>query len=152
MYNGTEIQAVITYNIQNIRVLRNYPIIWNIICKQLLPQTGCFRFYGYKDEKIWYNEISGFAGQCSNNYFLGLVLMGMSETSFLLLLLLLVKGYTVTRGRLPISASIKLTVFMCIYAVTYVSIFIYEAKVMIRYTTILNRFLFIVNKSIFAGF
>ncbi|CAH1099536.1 unnamed protein product [Psylliodes chrysocephalus] len=59
----------------------------------------------------------------------GLVLMGMSETSFLLLLLLLVKGYTVTRGRLPISASIKLTVFMCIYAVTYVSIFIYEAKV-----------------------
>ncbi|XP_074040351.1 transmembrane protein 145 [Leptinotarsa decemlineata] len=60
---------------------------------------------------------------------LGMMLMGASETSFLLLLLLLAKGFTITRGRLPLPASIKLTIFMCIYSVTYVAIFIYEAKV-----------------------
>nr|CAH7761654.1 unnamed protein product [Callosobruchus chinensis] len=59
----------------------------------------------------------------------GLMLMGGSETTFLLLLLLLAKGYTVTRGRLPLAASVKLTIFMCLYIVTYVTIFIYEAKV-----------------------
>lgn len=59
----------------------------------------------------------------------GAVLLGASETSFLLLLLLLAKGYTTTRGRLPIGTSVKLTVFMCIYSVTYTAIFIYEAKV-----------------------
>lgn len=55
--------------------------------------------------------------------------MGGSETYFLLLLLLLAKGYTVTRGRLPVSCSIKLTIFMCSYVVTYVAIFIYESVV-----------------------
>ncbi|KAG5900075.1 hypothetical protein JTB14_016047 [Gonioctena quinquepunctata] len=60
---------------------------------------------------------------------LGMILSGASETSFLLLLLLLAKGYTITRGRLPLPASIKLTIFMCLYVVTYISIFIYEAKV-----------------------
>uniref|UniRef100_A0A6P7GNK5 Transmembrane protein 145-like n=1 Tax=Diabrotica virgifera virgifera TaxID=50390 RepID=A0A6P7GNK5_DIAVI len=59
----------------------------------------------------------------------GFMLMGTSETSFVLLLLLLAKGYTVTRGTLPLPASVKLTIFMCLYSVTYVSIFIYEAKV-----------------------
>lgn len=55
--------------------------------------------------------------------------MGASETIYLLLLLLLAKGFTITRGRLPLAASVKLTVFMCLYIVTYISIFIYEANV-----------------------
>ncbi|XP_065173129.1 transmembrane protein 145-like isoform X2 [Atheta coriaria] len=60
---------------------------------------------------------------------MGNMFMGMSETCFLLLLLLLAKGYTVTRGRLPLSAGVKVTIFMCLYVVTYISLFIYEAKV-----------------------
>lgn len=60
---------------------------------------------------------------------IGGVFMGTSETLFLLVLLLLAKGYTTTRGRLPLSASVKLTVFMNLYSITYVAIFIYEAKV-----------------------
>ncbi|KAJ8913743.1 hypothetical protein NQ315_007460 [Exocentrus adspersus] len=36
----------------------------------------------------------------------GMVLMSASETCFLLLLLLLAKGFTITRGRLPLSASV----------------------------------------------
>ncbi|XP_060534334.1 transmembrane protein 145-like isoform X2 [Cylas formicarius] len=59
----------------------------------------------------------------------GNMLMGASETCYLLLLLLLAKGYTVTRGRLPIKASVKLTIFMCLYVTTYLTIFVYEAIV-----------------------
>ncbi|KAF2899900.1 hypothetical protein ILUMI_06283, partial [Ignelater luminosus] len=59
----------------------------------------------------------------------GSMFMGCSETCFLLLLLLLAKGYTITRGRLPLAASVKLTIFMCLYSVTYICIFVYEAKV-----------------------
>ncbi|CAH1163323.1 unnamed protein product [Phaedon cochleariae] len=59
----------------------------------------------------------------------GMILMSISETSFVLLLLLLAKGFTITRGRLPLPASIKLTIFMCVYAVIYLSLFVYEAKV-----------------------
>ncbi|KAJ4444911.1 hypothetical protein ANN_06710, partial [Periplaneta americana] len=49
-----------------------------------------------------------------------------SETIFLLLLLLLGKGFTVTRGRLRLASSIKLTIFMCLYIVTYTVLFVYE--------------------------
>ena len=58
--------------------------------------------------------------------------MGCSEISFLLLLLLLAKGYTITKGRLSLSISVKLTIFMCVYTITYISLFIYEAKVHTR--------------------
>ncbi|XP_034235030.1 transmembrane protein 145-like isoform X2 [Thrips palmi] len=59
---------------------------------------------------------------------LGRLLEAGSETTFLLLLLLLAKGFTVTRGRLRVGSSIKLTIFMCLYVVTYVSLFIYERE------------------------
>lgn len=60
---------------------------------------------------------------------IGGVFMGCSETIYLLVLLLLAKGYTTTRGRLPLAASVKLTVFMNLYAITYITLFIYETKV-----------------------
>ncbi|KAI4455348.1 intimal thickness receptor-related [Holotrichia oblita] len=60
---------------------------------------------------------------------LGAMCMGCSETCFLLLLLLLAKGYTITRGKLSLTASVKLTIFMCLYSITYIALFIYEAKV-----------------------
>ncbi|XP_050678257.1 transmembrane protein 145-like [Leptidea sinapis] len=53
---------------------------------------------------------------------------GVSEMTFLLLLLLMAKGYTITRGRLKAGFTVKLTVFMCCYVVTYVVLFIYQAK------------------------
>ncbi|CAK1546479.1 unnamed protein product [Leptosia nina] len=58
----------------------------------------------------------------------GQFLCGASETTFLLLLILLAKGYTITRGRLKVGFTVKLTVFMCLYVLTYVVIFIYQAK------------------------
>ncbi|CAH1407389.1 unnamed protein product [Nezara viridula] len=49
-----------------------------------------------------------------------------SEVIFLLLLLLMAKGYTITRGRIRLSSSVKLTIFMCLYVIMYVTLFIYE--------------------------
>ncbi|XP_072948677.1 transmembrane protein 145-like [Epargyreus clarus] len=58
----------------------------------------------------------------------GEFLCGVSEMTFLLLLILMAKGYTITRGRLKVAFTIKLTVFMCCYVVTYIVLFVYQAK------------------------
>ncbi|ESP00088.1 hypothetical protein LOTGIDRAFT_213289, partial [Lottia gigantea] len=47
---------------------------------------------------------------------------------FLLMLILMAKGYTITRGRLSQQGAIKITVFMCIYIVVYAVLFIWEAE------------------------
>lgn len=60
------------------------------------------------------------------------MLLGASETCYLLLLLLLAKGFTITRGRLPLKGTVKLTIFMCVYVTTYLTIFVYEAVVSYR--------------------
>ncbi|ODM91820.1 Transmembrane protein [Orchesella cincta] len=58
--------------------------------------------------------------------FLGRVLEGLGEFIFMLLLLLLAKGYTVTRGRLRVASAIKLTLFNCSYLVIYALLFLFE--------------------------
>ena len=45
------------------------------------------------------------------------------------MLILMGKGYTITRGRLSTSGSIKIAVFMTLYVMTYIVLFIYEANV-----------------------
>lgn len=60
---------------------------------------------------------------------LGGLFMGASEVSFLALLLLMAKGYTITRARLSSCSTIKLTVFINVYIVSYVSLFIFQAEV-----------------------
>ena len=56
----------------------------------------------------------------------GRVLSSAAEICFLLLLLLLAKGYTVTRAKLRTASSIKLTVFICSYSIMYVALFLME--------------------------
>ena len=60
---------------------------------------------------------------------------------FLLMLILVAKGYTITRGRLSLSSSVKMAVFMAFYTLTYVILLVFEAKVRVhdefRYTCIL---------------
>lgn len=60
---------------------------------------------------------------------LGGLFMGASEVSFLALLLLMAKGYTITRARLSSYSTVKLTVFINVYIVSYVSLFIFQAEV-----------------------
>lgn len=60
---------------------------------------------------------------------LGGLFIGASEVTFLSLLLLLAKGYTITRARLSSSSTIKLTIFVNIYIVAYIGLFIFQAEV-----------------------
>lgn len=62
---------------------------------------------------------------------LGGLFMGASELSFLTLMLLLAKGYTITRARLSSSSTIKLTIFVNVYLVVYLSLYIFQAEVII---------------------
>ncbi|XP_078393104.1 transmembrane protein 145, partial [Cetorhinus maximus] len=56
------------------------------------------------------------------------LLFSLSFLIFLLMLILLGKGFTVTRGRISHSGSVKLTVYMILYTITHIILFIYEAE------------------------
>lgn len=71
--------------------------------------------------------------QCNfSRPFSGRIFEAASMLIFLLMLILMGKGYTITRGRLSTSGSIKIAVFMTLYTITYIVLFIYEAVVSIR--------------------
>lgn len=57
---------------------------------------------------------------------IGRVLESGSDLIFMLLLILLAKGYTVTRARLRQASSIKLAVFLCAYTSVHACMFIYQ--------------------------
>ncbi|XP_035675008.1 transmembrane protein 145-like isoform X1 [Branchiostoma floridae] len=59
---------------------------------------------------------------------LGRIFQSVSSLVFLLMLILLGKGYTVTRGRLSHSGSVKISVFMTLYTLAYAILFIYERE------------------------
>uniref|UniRef100_H9H7B1 Transmembrane protein 145 n=1 Tax=Monodelphis domestica TaxID=13616 RepID=H9H7B1_MONDO len=56
------------------------------------------------------------------------LLFSVSFLIFLLMLILLGKGFTVTRGRISHSGSVKLSVYMTLYTLTHVILLIYEAE------------------------
>lgn len=59
---------------------------------------------------------------------LGGLFTGASELLFVMLMLLLAKGYTITRARISSLAAIKLTIFVNVYAVVYVSLYVFQAE------------------------
>lgn len=59
----------------------------------------------------------------------GRVFCTVSEMIFLLMLVLMGKGFTITRGKLSTQSTIVITVFFSAYTVCYTAVFIYEAKV-----------------------
>eukprot|EP00090_Calanus_glacialis_P004545 TRINITY_DN13400_c0_g1_i1.p1 TRINITY_DN13400_c0_g1~~TRINITY_DN13400_c0_g1_i1.p1 ORF type:complete len:549 (+),score=97.43 TRINITY_DN13400_c0_g1_i1:261-1907(+) len=61
-----------------------------------------------------------------NGKLLGRILESASEITFLLLLILLAKGYTVTRARLRQMSTIKVTIFICAYVIMYMALFLCE--------------------------
>jgi len=60
------------------------------------------------------------------------------------MLILMAKGFTVTRGRISTSGSIKLAVFMTVYVLTYVALFIYQAYVSIVFCCWFPAFVLII--------
>ncbi|XP_055304371.1 transmembrane protein 145-like isoform X2 [Sitodiplosis mosellana] len=59
---------------------------------------------------------------------IGGLLLGVAEIAFLLLLLLMAKGYTITRARLSSCSIVKLTIFINTYIVAYIILYIYQAE------------------------
>lgn len=55
------------------------------------------------------------------------ILEAVSLLTFILMLILMAKGFTITRGRISTSGSIKVAIFMTLYSITYAVLFIYEA-------------------------
>lgn len=53
----------------------------------------------------------------------------MSYLTFILMLILMAKGYTITRGKLTSASTIKISVFFTLYFVTFAVLFIYESLV-----------------------
>lgn len=58
----------------------------------------------------------------------GGLLAGVSEIAFLLLLLLMAKGYTITRARLSSCTIVKVTIFINTYIVAYIILYVYQAE------------------------
>jgi len=59
----------------------------------------------------------------------GRVFEVISILIFIVMLLLMGKGFTITRGRISTSGSIKIAVFMTLYTIAYAVLFIYQAMV-----------------------
>lgn len=53
---------------------------------------------------------------------------GAGEICFLLLMLLMAKGYTITRARLSTGSTVKITIFINLYIVVFISLYIYQAE------------------------
>lgn len=53
----------------------------------------------------------------------------ISTLVFLLLLILLAKGFTITRARLKMGTSMKIGIFMTLYTITYAILFFHEQSV-----------------------
>lgn len=59
---------------------------------------------------------------------IGNLFTSASEISYLLLLLLMAKGFTITRARLSSCSIVKLTIFINSYIVFYIILFVYQAE------------------------
>ncbi len=58
----------------------------------------------------------------------GSVFEAAANIIFLLLLILVAKGYNVTRARLRSASSVKLAVFICLYTLTHATLFVFETR------------------------
>ena len=52
-----------------------------------------------------------------------------SDIIFVLMIILMAKGYTITRGKLRSMSWIKISIFFVIYALAYAALFIIESQV-----------------------
>ncbi|XP_021358727.1 transmembrane protein 145-like [Mizuhopecten yessoensis] len=89
-------------------------VFWLVNLFFLSLANGMYSADGYENDQL---ELAG------------RVFGAISDLVFLLLLILIGKGYTITRGRLPASSTIKVTVFFTLYTIVYAVLFVYEAEV-----------------------
>ncbi|XP_076457375.1 transmembrane protein 145-like [Babylonia areolata] len=58
----------------------------------------------------------------------GRLFQAASTVVFVLMLILMAKGFTITRGRLPRLAVVRLTTFLVLYILVYITLFIWEGS------------------------
>ena len=96
---------------------------------------------------LWvsFNFISAFLVSSKILNFQGRFLDAGANVLFLLILILIAKGYTVTRSTLRTITVIKLVIVFCFYSVAYIIAFVYSEAVNNFYLEIINsnKFYFI---------
>jgi hypothetical protein len=78
---------------------------------------------------IFYTDYANDGTALMNVKMAALAFQAMGDGVFLLMLILMGKGYTITRGRISHSGSVKIAVLMCIYTMLYAALFIYQLVV-----------------------
>ncbi|XP_072776887.1 transmembrane protein 145 isoform X3 [Taeniopygia guttata] len=78
---------------------------------------------------------------------LGKLLFSISFLIFLLMLILLGKGFSVTRGRISAGGSVRLSVYMTLYSLTHVALLTYEAQLLTRPSAANKNFPFHVRRA-----
>ena len=93
---------------------------------RLFTSSASLRYFGVLCEGVAWTKyaVTGLGPHTT----LGELLNGASDITFLALMLLMAKGYTITRARLSTCSTVKLTVFINVYIVIYVTLFIYRAE------------------------
>ncbi|KAL4228435.1 hypothetical protein ACF0H5_011482 [Mactra antiquata] len=108
-------------------ILRNRQL-WHTTYKMYMVSVGLWTMYlflmsvGYG---IYGND--GLEYKLRSTKYAARTCESISIMVFLLMLILIGKGYTITRGKLSMSSTIKISVFMTLYVITYIVIFIWEA-------------------------
>ncbi|GMT36272.1 hypothetical protein PFISCL1PPCAC_27569, partial [Pristionchus fissidentatus] len=60
---------------------------------------------------------------------MGQLFRASCDTCFIMMLLLIAKGFTITRGRLSNLSTWKLTLLMCLYVILYMAMFVWQMKI-----------------------
>ncbi|CAG2228871.1 unnamed protein product [Mytilus edulis] len=116
--------------------------VLSCICAYLLKQRQLFHttykmfmvallfwLVGLMFASISYGMYGGSGYEQPQTKVVGRIFSTISEMIFLLMLVLMGKGYTITRGVLSTQSTIVISVFFSAYTVCYSAVFIYEAKV-----------------------
>ncbi|XP_033109989.1 transmembrane protein 145-like [Anneissia japonica] len=77
---------------------------------------------------IFYIEFANDGTEATNLKWAARILQSIGDGVFLLMLILMGKGYTITRGRISHSGTVKIAVLMCVYIVLYAGLFFYESS------------------------
>ncbi|CAD5117960.1 DgyrCDS6699 [Dimorphilus gyrociliatus] len=91
----------------------------SLVCEVLFLFITCIYLGKYANDGLENRGIKTF----------GRIFESLSTLLFLLMLILMGKGYTITRGRISQWGTIKIAVFMTIYVFVYVGLFIYQTQV-----------------------
>ena len=59
----------------------------------------------------------------------GRLFQAASNVIFILMLILMAKGYSITRGRLPQISTVRITIFFVLFVIVYITLFIWEGLV-----------------------